>query len=233
MSALLTRRSGCNSRRLPLLVISGIAALLMLTACTSLGTSGAARKGIPTPAAAAVVNPTAPVSVAVIATSPLPAATIAILSTPAAIPTVQPAVVTDAGGAVIDESSARLQPPPMPPPGPPPGPAPTCGTRITHIVRRGETLFSIARQYGTSVTAIVRTNRIADSRTVAVGRRLVIVACLADGPPAPRAMRRYVVQAGDNLFRIGLRFGVSAERLRVANRLPNYIISPGQVLVIP
>lgn len=44
----------------------------------------------------------------------------------------------------------------------------------------------------------------------------------------------YVVQPGDNLFRIGLRFGVSAQEIARANGIlnPNFVYA-GQVLVIP
>jgi LysM repeat protein len=41
------------------------------------------------------------------------------------------------------------------------------------------------------------------------------------------------VQAGDNLFRIGQRFGVSAASIRAANGLRSNAIRVGQVLLIP
>jgi LysM repeat protein len=43
----------------------------------------------------------------------------------------------------------------------------------------------------------------------------------------------YTVKAGDNLFRIGLRYGVSVSALQAANGLSSIYISVGQVLVIP
>ncbi len=42
----------------------------------------------------------------------------------------------------------------------------------------------------------------------------------------------YTVLRGDNLFRIGLRFGVTVTALKAANSLPGNTIYPGQVLVI-
>ena len=50
-----------------------------------------------------------------------------------------------------------------------------------------------------------------------------------------RPVRRvYVVQPGDNLFRISLRFGVSMQALAAVNGLTNYnYIYVGQVLIIP
>jgi LysM repeat protein len=82
----------------------------------------------------------------------------------------------------------------------------------------------------------MRLNRIRDPRAVAVGRRLVLVACTSH-PPAEKhpghSSHRYVVQAGDNLFRIGQRFGVSAASIRAANGLRSNAIRVGQVLLIP
>ncbi len=45
--------------------------------------------------------------------------------------------------------------------------------------------------------------------------------------------KTYTVQPGDNLFRLGLRFGVSVRALQAANGLRSTYIQTGQVLVIP
>ena len=53
-------------------------------------------------------------------------------------------------------------------------------------------------------------------------------------PESSDATRKtYTVQAGDNLFRLGLRFGVSVRALQAANGLRSTYIHVGQVLVIP
>jgi LysM repeat protein len=55
---------------------------------------------------------------------------------------------------------------------------------------------------------------------------------ITDGTQPVR--RVYVVQPGDNLFRIALRFGVSMQALAAANGITNYnYVYAGQVLVIP
>ncbi len=43
----------------------------------------------------------------------------------------------------------------------------------------------------------------------------------------------YIVQSGDTLWEIALRFGVSVDALRAANNLSGDIIQPGQVLTLP
>ena len=52
---------------------------------------------------------------------------------------------------------------------PPPDPR-----HATHRVRSGETLSTIARRYGTSVSAIVRANGLASAHRLRVGQRLRI-----------------------------------------------------------
>ena len=54
-----------------------------------------------------------------------------------------------------------------------PRPSPTREARI-HVVRRGDTLTSIAARYGVTVAAIRRANEIADPNLIVVGRKLVI-----------------------------------------------------------
>lgn len=41
------------------------------------------------------------------------------------------------------------------------------------------------------------------------------------------------VKKGENLYRIGLKYGITAEELRLANKLANYDIKTGQRLTIP
>jgi hypothetical protein len=53
-------------------------------------------------------------------------------------------------------------------------------------------------------------------------------------PGATGTEQVYTVQAGDNLFRIGLNYGCTVEQLSVFNNIPApYIIYPGQQIRIP
>jgi lysozyme len=107
-----------------------------------------------------------------------------------------------------------------------PGPG---GTRI-HIVQRGETLWYIAQKYGTTVAAIAQANSIWNTNLIYAGQRLVIPG--GGGQPGPG--RKYVVQRGDTLSAIALRFSTTAMAIAMANNLPNpSLIYPGQVLIIP
>ncbi len=71
-----------------------------------------------------------------------------------------------------------------------PAAATTTPTRrkITHVVKRGETLSSISRRYRTTVAALKETNRLR-ANGIQVGKRLAVYTTQAGVPAAPRAAR--------------------------------------------
>ncbi|MBI5305186.1 MAG: LysM peptidoglycan-binding domain-containing protein [Chloroflexi bacterium] len=97
---------------------------------------------------------------------------------------------------------------------------------LYHVVAWGDTLFSIANRYNTSVNAIMQTNNLRNAEFIYVGQRLQIP---GSARPAP-SQSTYTVQNGDTLFSIATRFGVTVNALMQANGLYNYWIYPGQVL---
>lgn len=108
-----------------------------------------------------------------------------------------------------------------------------CQSGVIHVVGWGETLFSIAGHYGVSVDAISAANGIADPTRIYAGQRLVIPT--SNVPAAPAAAgATHVVQAGENLYRIALRYGTTVAALTELNRIynPGHVVA-GQTLVIP
>lgn len=73
--------------------------------------------------------------------------------------------------------------PPPAPPGPPT--IPPGAREITYIVQPGDTLTSIAQRFGSSVTAIVRRNRITNPNFIQVGQTLIIPVFAPPFPPPP------------------------------------------------
>jgi LysM repeat protein len=100
----------------------------------------------------------------------------------------------------------------------------------THTVVRGDTLYSIARRYGTTVNAIVAANHLVGVG-IYVGQRLLI-SVPSTATPLP-GQASYTVAAGDTLYSIAQRYGTSVEAIVAANHLPNTLIYVGQRLVIP
>ncbi len=114
---------------------------------------------------------------------------------------------------------------------------PTVQPGGTHVVQPGENLYRIALRYGTTVEVLARLNGIVNPNLIRVGQVLQIPATggpiqtPVTPPPGPRT---HMVQRGENLFRIALRYGVTVEALVARNGIRNAnLIYAGQVLVIP
>jgi LysM repeat protein len=107
-----------------------------------------------------------------------------------------------------------------------------------HYVQRGDTLYSIARRYGTSVTAIMNANGLRNANFIWVGQRLVIPG--GGGSSGGGASSSggggsvHVVRWGETMYSIARRYGTSVQAIMNANGLsnPNYIYA-GQRLIIP
>ena len=99
-------------------------------------------------------------------------------------------------------------------------PCGTCGGPVvggTYIVQRGDTLFSIARRYGTTVSALAAANGIWNPSLIYVGQRLWVGG--GGWTPAPSTV--YIVRPGDTLYSIARRFGTTVSALAAANGIWN------------
>jgi len=96
-------------------------------------------------------------------------------------------------------------------------------------------------KYGIPWLDIARANEIASPYFIVVGQKLTIPQEGEAPPPAPVAptapaeQRTHIVQQGENLFRIGLKYGMSWEIIAQANGIsdPATQVYVGQKLVIP
>lgn len=106
-------------------------------------------------------------------------------------------------------------------------------------VQPGDTLSSIAKRHGTTVSALCAANAISPSTPIRVGQQLRLPGGAAAAPHSaatPARTGSYTVQPGDTLSRIAAKHGVSTAALMQANQLTpqqaNHI-RPGQALRIP
>lgn len=119
----------------------------------------------------------------------------------------------------------------------------------THRVKAGETLFSIARQYHTTVTALKAANN-TTSNQVNAGQEINIgtepSTTVAQADIAPNAMAKnnattqemnfanltHKVKKGETLTEIGRKYNISVEELKQINRLSKNTLVAGQELLV-
>ena len=110
---------------------------------------------------------------------------------------------------------------------------PPAGER-TYVVKPGDRLFSIGRQFGVNPFSIAQANNILPPYIIYPGQTLKIPGGGATVTPPPGGGRIHVVAPGENLFRIALRYGTTVQALAAANNIANVnLIFVGQQLRIP
>lgn len=117
---------------------------------------------------------------------------------------------------------------------------------ITHTVKKGETLFSIAQKYDVSVEQLRQWNELR-SDNLQPGQLLRIRAgeLSEEAPSTPREDKTtgetadekssssyYVVKSGDNLYKIARKHNMSVSQLKALNNLTTNNIRVGQRLLV-
>lgn len=99
----------------------------------------------------------------------------------------------------------------------------------TYTVRRGDTLWGIARMYRISVARLAAINHISDPNLIYPGEVLQVSASGSTGDMG----RIYIVRYGDTLSGIAVRFGTTVSQLAAVNGIadPNLIYA-GEVLTV-
>lgn len=164
-----------------------------------------------------------------VVTEVVPPATTPIVETPLVPDVTEPYPGPDPAEPTVGvvETPAAPQPEPT---------APPATGEQTHVVQPGETLFRISQQYGVSVDAIAAANGISNVNQLNVGQQLIIPSTETAGsaPPPAAGEQTHVVQPGENLFRIALRYGLTVAELAQYNGIANpNQIEVGQVIRIP
>ena len=105
---------------------------------------------------------------------------------------------------------------------------------VEHVVRRGDSLWNIAKRYGMTTDEIQRLNQMSSSK-LAVGQTLKISAPTPIGTGETQKSRQntYSVRSGDTLYGIAQQHNMTLDRLIALNNLsPRSTIQPGQKIIV-
>ena len=115
--------------------------------------------------------------------------------------------------------------------------------KIEHIVRSGESFWTISRRYGVTHRSLAKWNGMAPGDPLSIGKKLVVWTnkTVADAGPATSPMQtgstnrkiRYTVRNGDSLYVIARKFRVGIDQIASWNGIDrNKILRPGQKLTM-
>ena len=101
-----------------------------------------------------------------------------------------------------------------------------------YIVKKGDSLYSIANKYNTTVEELKRINNLT-SNILSIGQVLKLPSDKANNVEKEENTISYTVQKGDSLYSIARKYDTTIDRIKDSNNLTTNLLSIGQVLLIP
>ena len=101
-------------------------------------------------------------------------------------------------------------------------------TLKNYTVSKGDTLYSIAKEFNTTVDKIKSQNNLT-SNNLAVGQVLKIPSTTTITKPATTTM--YTVKPGDTLYSLAREFNTTVNNLKSLNNLTSNNLAVGQVII--
>lgn len=103
---------------------------------------------------------------------------------------------------------------------------------VTYTVKKGDSLYSIAKQYNSTVDAIKRYNNLT-SNNLSIGQKLKLPCYMKDNDNTTMPnFVMYTVKAGDSLYSIAQQYNTTVDKIKSDNKLASNTLSIGQVLMI-
>lgn len=102
-----------------------------------------------------------------------------------------------------------------------------------YVVKKGDTLWSIARAYGLTVEKLKSLNNLT-SNNLTIGDSLIVKDSSGNGDSSSSVdnNKYYIVKKGDSLYSIARRNNMTVDELKSLNNLTSNILSIGQKLII-
>ena len=102
----------------------------------------------------------------------------------------------------------------------------------TYIVKKGDSLYSIANKYNTTVDELKRINNLT-SNILRIGQVLKLPSDKVSDVEKEENTISYIVQKGDSLYSIARKYSTTIDKIKDLNNLTTNLLSIGQVLLIP
>lgn len=100
---------------------------------------------------------------------------------------------------------------------------PQTNSQKNYIVKKGDTLYSIAQRYNTTVDELKKQNQLSTNQ-LTIGQSLVLPST---------SFVTYTVQKGDTLYKIASQYNTTVDILKKINNLSSNILSIGQKIKLP
>ena len=101
-----------------------------------------------------------------------------------------------------------------------------------YIVKKGDSLYSIANKYNTTIDELKRINNLT-SNILSIGQVLKLPSDKVSDIEKEENTISYTVQKGDSLYSIARKYDTTIDRIKKLNNLTTNLLSIGQVLLIP
>lgn len=105
-------------------------------------------------------------------------------------------------------------------------PISSSGSEIVYTVKKGDSLYAIAKKYGVGVNELMTLNKLSNTN-LSIGQILII-------PSSDNSNYfNYIVQKGDSLYSIAQKYNTTVNAIKNLNSLSSNLLNIGQVLKIP
>lgn len=104
----------------------------------------------------------------------------------------------------------------------------TVNDQDTYTVKKGDTLYSISKNQNIPIDTIIKLNNLTSSN-LEIGQQLK----LKSDSNNSSNKNQYMVQRGDTLYSLALKYNTTVDKLRKLNNLNTNTLTIGQILVLP
>lgn len=104
---------------------------------------------------------------------------------------------------------------------------------LIYSVKSGDSLYSIANKYNTTVNTLMSVNNLTSSNLKINQQLLIPKSEEVEIEIKPGAGTEYIVVSGDSLYSIAKKYNVTVDQIKNANNLESNLLSVGQKLLIP